>query len=345
MIQFKGTYFDGKSSKEYPVSISFDGNRIRIRGKDGYPSVDVALEKCVITAPLGKTSRSLRLPDGAKCETLDHEAISELERFKGENTGMRFVHALESRWKTVVACLTGLILCVWAITYFGIPHVAKKIAESIPLKVNQAISSETLKVLDERFFRPSELSAARMSEIRELFDRLNKEVSPHSEYQLEFRKSPVIGANAFALPAGLVIVTDELVKIAVHDNHLLGIFAHEMAHIRHCHSMRSAIQSAGVFLLISALIGDVTSITSMAGALPTLLIESGYSREFEREADKEAGLYFIRKGCGTKPYRDILLLITENEKDFVGSSILSSHPKTKERIDFLSKLEMCESEP
>jgi Zn-dependent protease with chaperone function len=134
-------------------------------------------------------------------------------------------------------------------------------------------------------------------------------------------------------------MTDELVELAKNNRELEGIFIHEIAHVTNRHGLRSIIQNTGVFLLISALLGDVTSITSAAASLPTVLLNSEYSRGFEREADTAVALYFFDKGWNVKPYQDILLRITDRRSDYPGESVWSSHPVTSERIEFLQEFE------
>jgi len=339
MIRFEGTYFDGKSSMAHPVGISSDGTVIRIRGEDGQMMAEVPLRVCVITPALGTTRRSFRLPDDARCETDDTEAISDLERQKGENPGMRFVHLLESHWMWVAVCMVTLLVCVWLFMSHGIPFLAKGAAKAVPYPVMEKISQKALTMLDDKFFKPSELDLANREKLTALFQDISREIGTGPDYRLEFRKSPRIGPNAFALPSGLILMTDELVKLAENDREVLGVLIHEMAHVEKRHGLRQVIQNAGVFLLISALVGDIISITSTAATLPTLLIESGYSRKFEREADEAAGLYFIKKGWSIRAYQDILVRITKNEPKYTGSSLLSTHPATDERVKYLQSLE------
>ncbi len=340
MIEFKGAYFDGKISRAYPVSVVFDGRRLHIRGVDGdYPALDIAPEDCAITPPLGNTMRYIKLPGGAQCETADTEAVSALEHLTGRNAGMRLVHFMEKRWKTAAAALAGLVLCVWVFVTYGIPFVAQKIAYSVPPELTEQMSRQAIKMLDRRFLKPSELDREKSRELQGEFRRLYREIDGDFDYRLEFRKSPYIGPNAFALPSGLIIMTDELVKLAADNRELQAILVHEIAHVKKRHALRSIIQNSGVFLLVSALAGDVTSITSTAASLPTLLAQSGYSRKFETEADRAAAVYMIRKGWGTRPLQAILLRITRNMAGYPGESLLSSHPLTDQRVRYLRDIE------
>ena len=339
MIKFSGTYFDGKSSRAHAVDVFSDEESLRIRSKDGLLELDIRLQDCVITPPLGKARRSIALPGGERCETDDLEAIAALEGRKGQNLGMRTVHYLESHWKTVACCIGGLIFCISVFIAYGIPFLAKMAAYSIPPSLTEKISEETLQVLDRRFLAPSELAPEKVERVQETFQKLDAEMTPDFPYRLELRKSPSLGPNAFALPSGYIVVTDELVKLAKDDSELVGVLVHEMAHVEERHGLRSVFQSTGVFLLVAAVVGDVASITSAAASLPTILAESGYSRKFEREADEAAGLYLIQKGWTTKPYRDILMRLSENRVRYPGQSVLSSHPETEERVKHLQDLE------
>ncbi len=340
MIEFKAVYFNGKTSRAYPVSVVFDGGTLRIRGSEGdHPALDVHIEDCTIAPPLGGTVRSIKLPGGAQCETTDTEAVSAMEHLTGRNTGMRLVHFLESRWKTAAGALAGLVLCVWLFATYGIPFLARKAAYAVPPELTEQMSRQAIKMLDRRFLKPSELDPGRIRKLREEFQHLSREIDADFNYRLEFRKSPHIGPNAFALPSGLVIMTDELVDLAADDRELLAILAHETAHVKKRHGLRSIIQNSGVFLLISLLAGDITSITSAAASLPALLAQSGYSRKFETEADRVAALYMIRKGWGTKPFQAILLRITRDMADYPGESLLASHPLTDQRVRHLREIE------
>jgi Zn-dependent protease with chaperone function len=339
MIKFKGTFFDGKTAKAHSVEVLCDGVNFHIHNANGLIKRRVSVEDCVITPPLGNVSRSIKLPDGANCETDDLEAIARLENQAGLNRAMRIVNFLESRWRIVAGCFAATVVCSWVFISFGIPFLAKQIAFSVPPGVMENISMKSLKFLDHNFLQPSELDANKTARLLEIFRKVHKEIGSAFNYRLEFRKSPQIGPNAFALPSGMIVMTDELVKLAQNDIGLIGIMAHEIAHVEKRHGLRSILQNTGTFMLISVLAGDVTSITSSAAALPTLLVETGYSRKFEREADHESGTYLIRKGWGTQPYQNILLQIAKRGSHYPNISMLSTHPDLEDRMAYLKQLE------
>lgn len=339
MIEFKAIYFDGRSSKAHPVAVFSDGERIRITGKSADLPLVVPLANCRLTPPLGRTRRSILLPNGGRCDTHDLQAFSTLESRKGANRTLRLVDFIESRWRLVIGCLVGLIACVWIFTAHGIPFAAKKIAYSLPPDVLESVSRKALQALDDSFFQASALNPDKSDYLQQMFAQLLAEKDSNFSYQLALRSSSRAGPNAFALPAGTIVVTDELVMLAENDRELTGILIHETAHVENRHGLRMLFQNAGVFMLISMLVGDIASITSIAATLPTILVESGYSRQFEKEADLEAGIYLVRKGWGTQPLQDILQRLTEKQSSHPALAVMASHPDTRQRIRYLQDLE------
>jgi len=337
-ITFSGTYFDGKSSRANEATVCSDGKSLRICRDGAAPDITVPLEACIFNPALGTTRRTITLPDGGLCETFDAHAVADLERISGANKGMTFVHILEANWIAVAASIAGLVIFVWGFTAYAIPYLAQRAAYSIPLELTDSINDRTLDMLDDRFVAPSELGGERASEIHALFAEITRE-DTHYSYRLELRKGANLGANAFALPAGTIVMTDELVELAHNDREIAGVIAHELAHVRMRHGLRSIFQNAGVFLVVSILAGDVASITSTAATFPTFIIESGYSRDFERQADAAAAAYCISRGWTAGPYKDILKRLSEDSGPGGRLSWLSSHPDIDERIHLIEELE------
>ena len=333
MIEAHGTYFDGKSSKAHKATMRSSGGRLMIE-EDGGPLLQrVYLSQCRLDPPLGTAGRSIRLPGGAVFETPDAAVLTALEKSWGKNRIMRLVHGIESRWKTVAVSFAGIVLFVWLFHTYAIPVLAKEIAFSLPAGINKEVSRHTMDILDAHFFQPTGLSLERTEGIKKRFQSLLSTLGPDIfTYHLEFRKSPVIGPNAFALPSGTVVMTDELVKLSVDDREIDGILLHEIGHVRERHALRAVIQNAGVFLLITSLSGDLSEISSAAASLPTMLVHSEYSRTFERESDRFAARALVRTGQSVKPMQDILRRLDSRAPKYPGVSVLSSHPAMEERI-------------
>src|SRR5207245_11457608 len=138
-------------------------------------------------------------------------------------------------------------------------------------------------------------------------------------YRLLPRACRGLGANAFALPGGAVVITDALVKLARNDDQITAVLAHEIGHVRHRHGLRIALQAAGLAAPAPALFGDATSITSLATTLPVALLQSGYSRELEAEADDYAFQRLREVGVSPKAFAEIMLLLEKSRQKTSGS--------------------------
>jgi predicted Zn-dependent protease len=335
VITFKGTYFDGKNSRAHHVTASAAGNVLSIRGEDLHEDYEIG--KCTFEPALGKTRRTLYTPDGGRLDTADHESFSTLERKKGGTMGFRIVHVLESHWKAALVSVAVAVLAVVAASMWGIPYLAEKTAFALPDSALKVVGKGALDSADRHFLSPSELDTAQQERVRSLVITFVAQTGARKPQVLVFRKSP-FGPNAFALPGDTVVLTDELIEFVEKDEEIIGVVAHELAHLERRHAVRSVLQGAGIFIMVSILVGDVASITSTAGTLPALLLETGYSRRFEEEADHIASQWMMSAGYGVEPMIAFLTRIKEKEAFAEGPEFLSTHPATEKRISYLREL-------
>ncbi len=333
MIEIEGTYFDGQSTKPYPSTLSCDGSgscTIHAPGGDR----TVAVKDLGVSNRLANAPRILRLADGASFETRDNDSVDRLLR-EAEHThwASRALHLLESRWRYVLLAVVLTIGVMWFWIERGIPALADHVAKALPASTSAALGKQSMQVLDKVFFHPSELRQATQARIKAQFRGMAASLASPFDYRLEFRQGGAIGANAFALPSGLIVMTDELVHLSEHDEELLSILAHELGHIEHRHSLRMILQNSAVALVIASVTGDIFSVTATAATVPTILIQTKFSREFETEADRFSRDYLDRHGISPERFTDIMRRLHEqsgDESDEFG--FLSTHPLLKDRL-------------
>src|SRR5258707_6219227 len=80
-------------------------------------------------------------------------------------------------------------------------------------------------------------------------------------------------------------------------------------------------------------VGDLSSVTSFAAALPTLLLQAKYSREFEAEADEFALDYLAKKGIPPDAFSSLLERLERGEGSTAGLDYFSTHPAAPGRLD------------
>jgi Zn-dependent protease with chaperone function len=208
-----------------------------------------------------------------------------------------------------VLLLLGLTLLIVAYRY-AIPMVGRFVADRLPASVSVAVSDNMLASLDEHALRPSRVSDDRQRALTTAFLGLRTERRA-AGYRLLFRESEAFGANAVALPSGIIIVTDALINLAHDDREILGVLAHEAGHVEHRHGMRLVLQTSVLTLVVGWVVGDFGSIIALA---PTALMQAKYSRDFEREADAYAADVLGRSGISPGVLADMLERIESSER-------------------------------
>ena len=146
------------------------------------------------------------------------------------------------------------------------------------------------------------------------------------------------GANAFALPSGVIVFTDALIELAQDDREIIAVLAHESGHLEQRHALRTVLQNSVALVALALITGDVSSATAFGGALPAFLLQNRFSREFEREADAHAVAVLRRAGIDPALLATMLERLTKStgEPDPKLLHYLSTHPSTPERIETIT---------
>lgn len=330
MIEFDAVYYDGRTSARKAVRVRGLSHSLHISGAELDREVPVA--EVSVDAPLPGVARALRLPGGAQLQTPDHDAVEAL--FPRAHRLERWVHGLERRWPYALAGVAAVALFVWWLIVDGIPLAASLAAGFVPATIEAKLGEQTLGAIEKPLCGPSKVDAARQQALRDRFAVLTAGLDDGYAYRLELRECR-IGANAFALPGGIVLMTDALVKLATSDDQISAVLAHEIGHVRHRHGLRLGLQAVGVAALSAAVLGDAVSISSLAVTLPTALLQNGYSRDFETEADDYAFERLRQVSISPKAFAEMMALF-EKEHGQAGSDskdYFSTHPATAKRIE------------
>lgn len=333
MTAIEARFYDGKSSQQRKVLIySEPHDRLRVVGEGVDFSRPIAEVRA--SSRVGNTRRHLYFADGSQCETEDNDAIDAM--FSGVRSAAfgRLLHRWESRLGYVLVAVVLTAASLWAGITYGIPAMAKQVAFALPAATDRMLGQKALEALDNVLLEPTHLPPKRQAEVTALFSDMAASIAGAGEYRLELRASKRIGANALALPSGIVVVTDPLVELAASDDELIAVLAHEIGHLRQRHGLRRVLQDSAMVLVAVAVTGDISSVISLGAALPGLLVQSKYSRDFEREADDFAVDYLKRRGMPTDSLAAILLRM-EKKAGRSGNApdYLSSHPSTRERAE------------
>ncbi|GAA3928538.1 M48 family metallopeptidase [Litoribacillus peritrichatus] len=328
MERIQGLHFDAKKAKKRATHLEVDseGNaRLELQpaGKT------VLFQKLEISDRIGNSTRFLTFPNGDLFETDNNDQVDQLITEFGQAGPPGFLQQLPL---LRIGLLILVLLLSWLLIRFAIPSASYKVAMMVPTEVLIEHGQQAFKQFDEDHFEPSELSEERQQELTDKFQSILPEDSDKFAYKLHFRASEHIGANAFALPSGDVVITDELVELAESDDEITSIMLHEIAHVELRHSFQSVVRTSTMILGVVVLTGDLTSLNALVFAIPALLLNTGYSRNMEAEADDYSLEQMKAMGIDPQNFATIMTKLAEDKPEASGSGYWSSHPPTENRI-------------
>lgn len=293
-------FFDGRTARAVEATLEVDGDALVIRDA----ASDTELRRTDL--------RGLRWPERSVAPTriltlgtveVHARGTLDWDAWVAAEVGVRdsAVVRLQRGWHWALAALVLLVVGAAAGYRWGIPWVAGQVVDALPVTVDARIGDVALPQIEKLMLRPTVLTSAEQDAWRWKFaDMLRRAEIDAGSVTLLFRGSR-IGPNAFALPGGSIVVTDELIDLAAREQALtepmvLGVLAHEVGHVLRRHGMRHLVSTSLLGAATSALWGDYSSALALA---PTMLGQAGYSRAAEREADETSVLVLQRAGITT----------------------------------------------
>lgn len=296
MIRIQGQWFDGNQSKRTSAEILVvDSGQFRLQsGDEQLPLLTGQWSDLVVEERLGNTTRTITTEIGV-FETRDNDQVDQCQRqFSQRYTG-NWLHVLEQRWRFVALSLVVLVAFAAWLYWVALPKTAAVLAQHVPEKVLNYASQQTLSVLDKHYVAPSKLTEQTQQDILNHFQPLLDQYNSLKPNVL-FRDGKVIGANAFALPNGTIVFTDQIVALADNYDQLMAVMAHELGHVHHQHGMQQVVHGSLLTFLIMAWTGDVSASAEIVLTIPVVLSQMSFSRNHETEADQFAFDYLQASG-------------------------------------------------
>ncbi|BCS87993.1 M48 family metalloprotease [Pseudodesulfovibrio sediminis] len=154
--------------------------------------------------------------------------------------------------------------------------------------------------------------------------------------------------NALSAPGGFVFVTKGLLQCCTTEDAMAAVLAHEIGHVQRQHGLQ-AIQKSRVSDGVTTLALTGTSTfsggtlkeltTTFDGTIKditTTMIDSGYSRSFEEEADTDAVTIMQRVGYNPNYIVDMLSVMKSRIKPD-GRGFARTHPSPDDRMKVVTQ--------
>jgi predicted Zn-dependent protease len=150
--------------------------------------------------------------------------------------------------------------------------------------------------------------------------------------------------NAMAAPGGFVFVTRGLVKRCGDEETLAAILAHEIGHVAARHGLQS-IQKSRLIDAFKVIGGEasqrldseqLTKLTGIfegvLGDVVQTLVERGYDRKFEYEADNLGLTFAVRTGYSPGGLAEFLVGMEERKPSGPAAGWFKTHPSPADRL-------------
>lgn len=328
----RGQLYGVSGSRSVAAWLSREGDMLSWCDEAGQALAAAPLDACEFSDAPGGAAAFVTLPDGQRFETREGATLLAL----GAGTsGFRrsWLSRLEGHGGAVLLAVLVTVLLVYGGVRFAVPALAAEVAEAVPPSVAQGMDRAVLRGFDEGGLAPSRLALADRESVEALLAPLIPGVPSHVRPALAFRDGgEVVGANAFALPGGQIVVTDAIVQL-LSDAELQAVLAHELSHGAARHSLRRGLQFSGLAVLWSWVTGDLGALLTI---LPVTLLELAYARDFEFEADAQAVERLVAIGQDPEALVRALGRLSPEGAERATSGYLSTHPPTAERLEALA---------
>ncbi|MCC0177281.1 M48 family metalloprotease [Waterburya agarophytonicola K14] len=177
-----------------------------------------------------------------------------------------------------------------------------------------------------------------LSYIRGIGNKLAK-LMGRNEFEYEFNIIEDPTPNAFALPGGKIFFHTGMLELMDSEAELAGVMAHEVAHAVLSHGYKqlgeSALTNTGMNILSGLAGREVGAIANVGG----LLLDKKFSRGKEKQADVLGIRVLDAAGYSADGLYNVMAKLAQLEGEGnMAKSLLSSHPASKERMEYLEEL-------
>ena len=287
-------WFDGRSPRSRQVSIHLEDDVLVVACDDETPR-RYPLPGVRWPERRSHGQRQTDLPDGSSLQHADSAGWDDWWAAQGLQES-RVVGWMQS-WRATLAAMAGTVVFLFAAWVWGVPMLSTTLAHMVPQSLENSIGRQGMEQLERLFLAPSVVPLTEQELVRERFASALQRAFPDGglpNWQLSFHASKALGANAFALPGGYIVVTDDLVAmLRDQPDAITGVLAHELGHVEHRHGLDLLVRASLVSAMAGVVLGDASGFLA---TVPVTLVTQAYSRDAEREADEFAALTLDRAG-------------------------------------------------
>jgi Zn-dependent protease with chaperone function len=261
-----------------------------------------------------------------KCHTLP-----QVERIRGQLTARLTRRELLRRLKLVLYFVGTCVLIVWTgIAAMG--AMVRAVAARVPPEWEAEVGDNLIAELKtEMTFVENSNDVAALTTLAEPLLR----ALPAGPTKYTFHVVRDDEPNAHALPGGHILVNTGLLELADRPEELLGVIAHEAAHVTLKHHFRKGIAAGGPYLVFQMFVGGRGGTLGALAGVSALMIGQGFSQDYEMEADDAGWEYLVKANIDPRGMAAVFRKLKAYEsmqKALKIPQAFSSHPALEKRL-------------
>ena len=246
--------------------------------------------------------------------------------------------------KRILAFGLSAVLSVQSVAA-GLPDLGESSAADLSPALERRIGEQVIREI--RWREPAYLDDPQVeSYLTGLGNRLVAASNGAGSFQFFALRDPTL--NAFAMPGGYIGVHTGLILSARSESELASVLAHEIAHVEQRHIARLVgKQSQSSMIMLASLLVAVLAARSSdqiaqaavaGGTAAGIQSQLGYTREFEREADRMGLQTLDAAGFDTRDMANFFERLQRETRLYENNApaYLRTHPLTTERIADMS---------
>jgi predicted Zn-dependent protease len=220
---------------------------------------------------------------------LKHPAFPQLEEIRAEIGDARGRAKLSRSLRITLYFLAGCILIAGLFSW-ATGVMVRSLAAKVPAEWEERLGEARIErmggemSLENYSNQVAQLTAMAAPLLR---------VVPHGTNEVKFFIVEDPEPNAFALPGGYVVVNTGMLELTERPEELLGVLAHELAHVTQRHLVRKLISASGPILIFGFLFHSRDSLLNGLSQGSGLMVFQSFSKEFETEADDVGWQYLV----------------------------------------------------
>ncbi|RZJ32329.1 MAG: M48 family metallopeptidase [Brevundimonas sp.] len=316
-------FYDGHSARPHEAEAAMDGDVLRILSggeERAWPlrdlTVEIEADQARVSSRKERDAR-LVLPVGEWSPMV----------------GDRLVERAKSRRRREWMLIGGLTAAAAGVVLFvtvGVPALSGPVARATPVSMERRMGDNFNAQVSAIF--PACDDAAAQSTLAALGDRIAARADTPFDIRVRAVDAPMV--NAFALPGGHILITDDLIREAKSPDELAAVIAHEVAHVEKRHVMQSVWRNFGVGMLLDLVVGGGTGAGQQAVILAGQASELSYSRSAELEADTRGQALLHADGLssmGMAPFFERMASGEKHDAVTDAAEFMNTHPDSRRR--------------